>query len=49
MEVDQIAEHVETYKKYLELTKLKKELIASYKESKEKVKKVKLAEAESQG
>jgi len=46
MDVDQIGEHVATYKQYLELTNLKKDLIARYKESKNKLKKQKLEEAE---
>lgn len=48
MEVDQIAEHVERYRTYLELTALKKDLIIRYKESKAKILRGKLAEAEVQ-
>lgn len=48
MDHDQIAEHVATYDKYLELTELKKDMILKYKEVKTKEKQEKINQAEQE-
>lgn len=48
MEIPQIQAHVETYRKYLDLVSKKKELLAQYKECKDKAKARKLEEVDSQ-
>lgn len=46
--MDQVNEHVNNYKRYLDLTAIKKDLIQKYKESKQRFKESKLAEVDSQ-
>jgi len=48
MDHDQIAEHVATYDKYLELTELKKDMILKYKEAKNKEKQEKINQADQE-
>lgn len=46
--MDQVNEHVNNYKRYLDLTAIKKDLIQKYKESKQRFKESKMAEVDSQ-
>ena len=47
-DMDQVTEHVNSYRRYLDLTAIKKDLILKYKESKQRFKESKLAEVDSQ-